>query len=141
MNISVEMISFMPKRRRSTAGTAAHNPPAMAAHRNITGIMAHMGRPGKASTAHVAPTAPRANCPSAPMFHTCMRNDTATPSEHKKMGMDFSSVSSSAKGPPKPPDHRTASAFSGGLPCTASNAQLTPSDTTRATAKMKKEPH
>ena len=93
-----------------------HSPAATAAHSSMSGSMTHAGNPEKVSTAQVAPTPPRANCPSAPIFHTFMRKATDTPSEHRNRGRALSSVSSRGYSPPKPPANNRPKALSGALP-------------------------
>ncbi len=63
--------------------------PNKSAHTNMAGIITQAECPARESAAQVAPTAPRAYCPSAPMFHTCIRKERATPREHKKIGTAF----------------------------------------------------
>ena len=70
-------------------------PPATPASR--TGSTIHRLLSGVAvSATPVAATAPRMNCPSAPMFHTLERKLTASPSAISSSGVALSSSSPTA---------------------------------------------
>ena len=66
---SVVTTSSIPSRTRSSAGTSAQTAPPSAPRPITSGIARPRGSPPtNVVAAHVAATAPRSSCPSAPMF-------------------------------------------------------------------------
>ena len=96
MSISVVMISLTPSLARSTPGMNPHTPPAAAPASIMAGITTIAGVPGGrigSRTTALAPHAPSRNWPSAPMFHSRIRNANAQANPVRISGVAFTSVS------------------------------------------------
>ena len=85
--------------------------------------------------------APRANWPSAPMFHIWRRKAIATPREHKKIGMALIRQSSMDQRDPKAPWKRRVIPSRAGLPWSLSMKALTASESSMAAKKTRQELH
>ena len=97
------MISFTPQSARGIAAIKAQTAPATIAATTISGRRTSAEAVEKVSAAQVAPIAPTWNCPSAPMFQSRIRRQTATARPVSASGIAFSAVCVSANLEPNAP--------------------------------------